>query len=811
MLQNYLLIALRNLRRNPLYSFIKIAGLSVGAAGCLVIFLLTNYELGFDRFQPDRDRIYRIYSEFSGLFDGVNRGVPIALPSAVRSSFTGLEATTRFHTYSSKVHLLQEEKKEFGVQKNSAIVDSDYFKVFDFYQWTSGSANVLNHPFNVVLTEDKALTYFGTAEPDKVIGQRIYYHDSLELTVAGLVKTVTQQTDLHFTDFISYPTIEKSWLKENYNEEDWNSTNSSTQCFIKLLPGTPLQKTAEQMTLLDNAYKEKNADEEWRANYKLQSLSDLHFNVKLGTFDNGNNPADMKTLRTLIIVALLLLLIAAINFINLETAQSVRRAKEVGLRKVMGSSRAALIRHFLTESTVLTSIAILIAIPLAKLALVLFDEFLPKGNTLNLFAPSTLLFLLITIAVIAVAAGIYPAFVLSSFLPAAALKNQVANSRMSRSAQLRKVLTVFQFSFSQLLIVGTIIMGWQINYMLNKDMGFRKDAIINIYTPWYEKSDKVNTFQNELAQIAGITGISRNGSPPAQKGYSTNGIKYKKGTVEIPLNVHQRYGDTSYLSVYDIKLIAGRNVQPVDSAREMLVNRALCKKLGFDNPADIIGEVVIGNNDKPETIVGVLEDFHFQSLHHTIEPLAYRYESESSGFAVRLATNGEEIINLKPSLDAITAAWKKIYPDSEFKYTFLDESIRNFYENEKRTAKLVNTGAALTIFISCLGLFGLASFTATQRTKEIGIRKVLGATAHNIVALLSKEFIVLVMIAFVIAAPAAWYAASQWLDGFAYRTPLGWPVFALGGIASLLVALLTISYQSLKAAWANPVDSIRYE
>ncbi len=794
MLRNYFLIAFRNLVKSPLNSFIKISGLSVGVAGCLIIFLLARYELGFDHFHKDGDRIYRIYSEFSGVFSAKNSGVSNAVPPALREEFTGIETVAHFHLYGGKVELdTKGEKEHLPRQEDLIIAEPEYFTVFNFYEWVAGSPESLKQPFRVVLTEDKAIHYFGTAQPDKVIGQQIIYSDSLEVTVAGIVKTVTQQTDLFFKDFISYSTIEKSWLKENYSPE-WTNTDSNSQCFIKLSQGTDVERIKTQLSILDKKYSEENKDTSWKANYHLQPLSELHYNIELGTFDSGTSAADLNTLRTLMIVAFLLLAIAAINFINLETAQSVKRAKEVGLRKVMGGTRSSLITHFLLESSVLTTLSVLLAIPLASTTFKFFNEFFPKNIILNWIDPFTIAFFLIIILVVSLLSGVYPALVLSSYQPVEAFKS---TNRDSRSGLLRKILTVFQFSFSQVLMVGTLVVGLQISFMINKNPGFVRDAIITFSTPWWEDSKKVNLLHNELDKVAGISMISRNDSPPARSGYSTSTFTYKKDSVDIPLNVHIRHGDTTYLSLYDLKIIAGQRIKPIEDSNEILVNRAFCTKLGITDPSLLVGETVSAGKDRQYTIAGVMEDFHFQSLHHVIEPLYYRYTNRGTGFSIRLAGN-EVNQNMEQTLLQLSTAYKKIYPDEILEYHFVDDTINKFYASEKRMAKLSGIATGLTIFISCLGLLGLASYTAAQRTKEIGIRKVLGATVNHIIYLLSKEFLILVALAFAIAAPVGWYASDLWLRDFAYRIPLGWSVFALAGSSSFLIAFLTVSFKALK-------------
>ncbi len=812
MLRNNLLIAFRQLIKQPLFSFIKISGLMVGVTGCLVIFLMASHELGFEKFQTDRDRVYRIYSEFSGVYSGINRGVPEALPGTVSLEFTGIDAVAHLHTMSLRAEVEQNgELKKFDEEKNVLLAGPEFFQVFTFHQWLAGSAESLNEPFTVALTEAQAKKYFGVANPLQAMGKQITYKDSLRLSVVGIIRDVKEVTDLHFTDFISNATWQKSWLKNDFNEiTDWGSINSSTQCFIKLSKGTPFEKVQSQMALLEKKHKEsqKEPDSNSITLYKLQSLSDLHYNSDLGTFDNGLESANLKTIRMLAIVAFLLLLIAAINFINLETAQAVKRCKEVGLRKTMGGNQAGLIKIFLLESGLTATFSVMLALPMTQLAIIFFEEFLPKGVSLTLSNPATLVFLCAIIITVTFLSGLYPAFVLSSYQPAEALKNQLAKGRNAGTALLRKVLTVFQFSFSQTLIIGTLIVGWQIKFMVEKDMGFDRQAIINVHTPWWLSDNRPSGLKNELMRSKEVQNISQHDSAPALSGWSTSTLTYLDEDGEKPLTVHQRGGDTTYLSLYKIPLIAGRMVQPFDSVREYLVNEAFCRELGYE-PIDIIGQSIKGNGgEKNYTIVGVMKDFHMQSLQKKIEPLSYRYHSNAQTLGIKLHASDN---SLTQSIDNIKAIWTKIYPEVPFEYEFLDERVKKFYEAEKKISKLTNAATMVTIFISCLGLFGLAAYTAIQRGKEIGVRKVLGASVSSIVGLLSKEFLSLVAIAFTIAGPLAWYFGTQWLSGFAYKIDLSWEIFAIAASASLIIAFFTVGFKAASAAMTNPVESLKSE
>lgn len=811
MIKKDLVFVFRNLRRNKLIATINVLGLTIGISACLVIFLIANYELSFDTFRPDRDRIYRIYSHFSGSFTSSNRGVPTGFATAVKEEFTGVDAVCNFHTFGGNVQVADGKggKKNFGRYNKIVVADSGYFFLFNHYEWLQGSPlKSLSVPRQVVLTASRAKIYFGDVPYDQILGKEIYYRDSLVVTVSGIVKDVEEQTDLDFTEFISMSTVENSFLKRNMPLEDWNSTNSGSQLFVKISEGTPESKLEEQLPLLTNRYAEKNKEAAWKITPKLQPLEELHFNADLGIFDGSRSVAEKSTLQVLIAIALLLLVIASINFVNLETAQASRRAKEVGVRKVLGSSRKKLVAQFLLGNFILTFCSVMLSLALAWAALRYFSDFIPPGVALRLDDPIILIFLATCLFTVTLLAGLYPAFVLSSYQPALALKNLASSgSNVSRSSFIRKGLTVFQFTFSQILIIATLAIGLQINYMLNKDLGFSSEAIVYFNTPWWENPDKRLLLKNEIEQIPEIKALSLHRDPPSSNSWSSSIFEYNNGKEIVKHEVYRKEGDSTYLKLYDIKLIAGRNLLPSDTAIEYLINETYMKQLGFTDPQEVLGKIV---DKKP--IVGVVKDFHSRSLHKAIDPIAiYNWTKNYTCFGMKLHSENNTVAELKPTIDKIEKTWKKIYPDQKFEYYFMDDTIKRFYETEQRTGKLAKTATFIAVFISCLGLFGLSSFTVIQRTKEIGIRKVLGATVNSILLLLSKDFLKLVILAFILSAPVAYYVADWWLKDFAYRMDIGVWLFIVAGLASLITAFLTISFRTVSAAKADPVKSLRYE
>lgn len=803
--------ALRNLRRNKLLAAINALGLSIGISACLVIFLIASYELSFDKFQPDRDRIYRVYSTHTGAMSGSNPGIPTAVPVAIRDHFTGVESLTNFHTSPGRVQVPQENAapKDFGHHSKVILAAPDYFDVFNYYEWIVGNPEQsLTGSFQAVISESRARVYFGNVEPLSVIGKEIVYRDSITVTVSGVIKDISERTDLDFTDFISFGTIEKSWLANEIELNSWGSINSASQCFIKLSADTRVEKVEEQILGLHEIRKVQHEDwGEWSTQPKLQALADLHFNTELGIFDMSRSVMEESTLYILIAVAGLLLTIAVINFINLETAQASRRAKEVGVRKVLGSSRLGLISRFLSESFILSVLAVILSVVWTKLSFNYFLDYIPEGLELDFTDSTIVVFLLLCIVTVTILAGLYPAVVMASYRPALALKNLAhSNTGASRSGVIRKSLTIFQFSFAQILLVYTFVIGSQLHYMLNKDLGFHTDAVVFFGTPWREGDEKRLVLKNELMRIPEIETLSIHGSPPLWSGSASSTISYDNGKEIFTHQVFSKSGDTSYIRVYDIEILAGRNLLPTDTVREFLINETYMRLLGFSDPRAVVGEVL----DEEAIIAGVVKDFHMKSLHTEVPPMVI-YTGKASNVGVKLHTPGNKISDLKPALEKIEAAWKKIYPEYKFQYSFISEEVKRFYENEQRARSLAQAASGIALLISCLGLFGLSTFTVIQRTKEIGIRKVLGATVNNIVILLSTDFVKLVSSALVVSVPVAYYAADRWLQGFAYRMELSPWIFVLTGLFSVVIAFVTISFRTVNAAKADPVKSLRYE
>jgi len=819
MIKNYLVTALRNLRRNKVFSLINVLGLSIGISAALVIYLIIQYDFSFEKFQKDGDRIYRVVTDMKFAGEPFNNsGVPFPLPEATRSEVSGIEECAAFWTTNPKVSIPAGSSKPtvFKNQDNVTFADDHYFNLFPYYKWLAGSPNnALKDPFRTVLTKSRAAIYFPGLTPSQVIGRQVIYDDSISTTVTGIVNDLDENTDFTFKEFISLSTIPGSGLKKNNGVDEWGSVSSNSQLFVKLNKGGHPARIESQLVQLRKKYI-KGKDNEQDANnltiHRLQPLDDLHFNETYGAYDQPQ--AHKPTLYGLMLVAAFLLVLGCINFINLTTAQAAQRAKEIGIRKTLGSSGRQLLLQFLGETFLLTFLSLALSLALTPWLLHIFSDFIPKELHLNLLhQPGILLFLLALLIIVTLLAGFYPALILSRYRPVLVLKNQAfGDSATTRKAWLRKTLTIFQFTIAQIFIMGTLIVSRQIHYSINTDLGFKKDAIVSFYVP-YTRARKDNqrfVLLDKIHSFPGIEQASIGSAPPSSGSTQSRTMTYQDGKKETRVELQLKYGDSNYFKVYQLHLLAGRIAQPSDTLREMVINETCRKLLGFKTPQEAIGKL-IGNKQR-YPIVGVMADFHQASTHTPIKPLALATVANSE-FYIHIALHPQiaGAALWSTTLDRVKKAYKEIYPEQDFKYEFFDESIAKFYTAEQNIARLLKWATGLTIFISCLGLAGLVIYTTNLRTKEVGIRKVLGASVTGIVSLLSKDFVKLLGIAFLIATPVAWWALHKWLENFAYKTSISWWVFPLSGGAMIVIALLTMSVRTIRSALANPVNSLRTE
>lgn len=808
MFKNYFKSAIRSFLKNKGITAITVLGLSIGISAALVIYQIVQYDYSFDKFEPDGDRIYRIVSQGT---DWKNSGVPSPLYRAVQDEIAGITTTAAFFNYddwNTKISVPQNDNQSpvvFKKQQNIVFADKQYFDIFP-HQWIVGSAaGSFMAPHQLVLSESRAKQYFPGMSMSQIIGRQVIFNDTIPTVVTGIVKDISAHTDFNNKVFIALSTISHSGLKRYFNWDQWGNISDINQLFVKLAPGTSAQVINRQLARVSSLYN-KNDEGNNKIVYRLQPLQDIHFNTDF------NGTANKTVLGNLVMLALFLLLLGAINFINLSTAQASQRAREIGVRKTLGSSKGQLISQFLTETFLLTIFATLISLLIIPFLLNIFSGYIPDGLEYGgIGQPDMLLFLATLIVVVSLLSGFYPALMLTRFKPVAVMRNQASSRTGStRSAWIRKTLIITQFVIAQIFIISVLSVNRQIHYAMNKEMGFEKDAIINIQLPFdfFNPNTKKITFRNKLRTLSDISAVSMGNQPPAFQGQMTTTVSYKDGKNEITINPDMRSGDTAYLGLYHIKLLAGRNVSHADSATELLINETLAHKLGFAQPQDALGKfLVFGGKELP--IVGVMADFNEASVRTAIQPLIF-FAEQRYGFIMHIALK-PDMKTWQPAIAEIKSAWHAVYPDKDFEYKFLDKTIEGFYKQDVKLSKLLAWSAGIAIFIGCLGLLGLVIFTASQRTKEIGIRKVLGASVSQIVALLSKDFIALVAVAFVIAVPIAWIAMQKWLQNFAYHTALSWWIFILSGVAMLVIALIILSIRAGRAAMANPVDALRSE
>jgi len=814
MLRNYFKIAWRNLAKHKVFSIINIIGLTIGLSASFVIGLIIYYDSTFDTFHKDSDRIYRVVTDFKtneGPF--YNSGVSLALKEAIKDN-SNFDLVSDFYIERP----MKVENKDLGLEfklPNFVIyTDDNYFKLFDYNFLAGNKDNVLSSPNNVVLTNERASSYFPKMKPSEIVGKTLVYNDSITATVTGIVENFKGRTNFVFQEFLSSPTILQTRLKDNFIEKNWNNTNSNSQLFIKLSKGGNIASVLASFNDLSNEHRDEDSkkfgDERF---FNLQPLNDIHFNEDYGIYDWSKGQSSKALLTNLALVALFLLLLGCINFINLNTAQATQRAKEIGIRKTLGSSKKQLIAQFMGETFILVLFSALISLLLSKWLISVFSDFVPEGLSFELFkSPILIISILLLLLLVTFMSGLYPAFILSRLKTVSVLKSNLVMGE--GKVKLRKFLTVFQFSIAQVFIIGTLLVGKQINFLLNKDMGFKTEAILSTRSPISNQDfSKKKVYAELLKAMPEIRKVSLGAAPPASMSSSSSNVTYIDNEKEINSELQFIYGDTNYVDVFGLNILAGR-VQRNDTVKELVINETYRKFLGIKTPQDAVGKTII-YGDENVAIVGVMSDFNQRSLKSNIKPMALRGDWNRSRFTtfnnIHIALHDKSSNKLKETMTKIESAYKTVYLGEDFRANFFDESIQRFYTRELKISKLLNWATGLSILISCLGLLGLVIYTTERRVKEIGVRKVLGATLLQINILLCKEFIILVAIAFIIAAPIAWYGINNWLLDFAYRTNISIWIFLLSGVAMICFALLVMSIKTLQAANANPTKSLKTE
>lgn len=816
MIKNHLKLAWRSILKNKLFSTINVIGLSIGLCAAMVIGAIVYYDFSFDRFHPDSDRIYRITTVFkSNDAEFSNRGVSVPLMRTFQEGVPGVELTAPFFNTSFFKVENREANLSFRNAENVILADDAYFQLFQ-YEWLAGeSKSALSEPGQVVLSQEKAERYFPHTQMANIIGRTLVYNDSIPVKVTGVVADFEKKSDLRFNEFVSLASAKMFDRKDVATNDAWNSTSSGDQLFIRITDTASILAIQSRLDAL--ALEHKNM-EPWAINderlFVLQPLADIHFGGKHGDypFNNSDHVASMTVLKSLAFVALFLLLLGCANFINLTSAQALTRAKEIGIRKTLGSSKKQVVRQFLVETFILTLLAAVLSLVLAPLLLRQFMDFLPGDIGLSvLYSAKGTVGILVLVIVVSLLSGFYPAFVLSKFRPVLVLKGQF--SKGDKGVRLRKTLTIFQFVVAQVFVIATILVGKQIYFVMNRDMGLKTDAVAYVYLPWSNNSEvKKERLFHQVKEVKGISNVSWGNNPPTSNNISSTILTYFKDGSEMHQETELLWGDLSYLKTYQIPLLAGRE-RLNDSIREYVVNEAFAKALGFQNAPDVVGATVkLDTMSIP--IVGLMRDFNQRSLRSTINPMALTGNWGNGGYSNFRSIHfdlGKDTEQWATSIAEIESKWASVFPDEEVEIEFMDETVEGFYRRERSTMQLLKWATGLAIMISCLGLLGLAVYTTERRVKEIGVRKVLGANLAQLNLLLCKEFLLLVGVAFVISVPISWYLIHEWMQGFAYKTSMSWWVFLSSGLGMVVVALAVIGSRTYRAANINPVESLRTE
>ncbi|QPH39504.1 ABC transporter permease [Pedobacter endophyticus] len=792
-------IAWRNLWKNKGYTLINILGLSIGMASCILIFIFIRYQMSFDKGFENDDRIYRITTNFTsadGFFQ--SQGVPKPAVAALRNDFKKEMETVGAIRQDGGIIKIKDEngKERIKTAENIYYAEPEFFQIMSF-KWLQGNPiQSLSKPNTVVLAKDMADKLFGDWR--KALGKIINFDNNQDFTVSGILQEMPQNSSFPLNIVVSYQTF------KNNNSADftaWGSTSSTDECYFLLKDGVSIDEVQILLATFSAKYFKKDAisKEEIRA----QALKDIHYNEDLGNF--AGKIMAKKELYGLAVIGLFLLLTACINFINLATAQAVSRGKEVGVRKVMGSLRKQLIFQFLTETLTISVLSLLIACVLTEIALPGMKSLFSDDISFSIIEhPVIFVFMILLVIVVSFLAGFYPAMVMSGFSPALAIKNKITANTGGLS--LRKILVVVQFAITVVLIIGTLVVLRQMNYMREKPLGFNPLAVAMVSVPADSSSQlKYQILQERINKIPGVLTTSFCTNAPSSTNNNESNFSYD-GTVDANFQVNTKPADENYFNTFGLKLVAGRGLSKSDTIKEFVVNETTLKKLNIVDFNDALGKKIRlwGKNG---TLVGVVKDFNNLSLHEPISPIIITTRKDSyHNLGVKLDSK-----EIRSAMHQIEEIWNSTYPESIYESTFLDEDIRQYYETERVMGILFKVFAGVIIFISFIGLFGLISFVAAQRTREVAIRKVLGASTIELVKMLNGSFLVMVFIANLVAWPLAYLFISKWLSGFAYRIDISvWP-FLAAMLISMIITLLTVSVRSYKAAVANTIDALKYE
>jgi ABC-type lipoprotein release transport system permease subunit len=796
MLKTNLKIALRNLLRNKVYGTLNIAGLALSIACGILIYTLITYHLSFDNFHQDSSRIYRfVTNQQRGEVLSTVGSVPPAFGKAFRDDYQFGEAVARVANFYHTPLILREknELKKFN-EDVVAFAEPSFFDIFHFPLVSGDRSKILAEPGEAVVTESFATKYFGKADP---MGQTIWLDDKDPFKVTGVLRDLPDNTDFRAQAYFSWASVKSvdSWIA---GDASWGGITDALQCFVRLRPGVNPAQVEQVLPAYVKKYRPTSKNVH---HYKLQPLAEMHFDERYG------GPMDRTVLWALAIVGIFLLVTACVNFVNLATAQALRRSREVGIRKVLGSRRKQLFWQFMAETAIISTAATVAGLALARLFLPIMNEWLEGRMSIQLWGPGRLaLFVFALTAVVTFMAGAYPGLILSGFQPALALKGKLTTRHIG-GFNLRRALIVTQFVISFVLLISMIVVTEQMRFAQHSDLGFTRDAVVMVPSGDNGTHVGAKTLAQQISQIPGVEAVTFCTDAPSSNGAWRTSIHFDARADEEPYGVTVKSADDKYVPTFGLQLSAGRNLFPSDSVRECLINEMLLHKLGLHNPEEAIGRKIHFNGDQHPTIVGVLKDWHDRSFHEDINPLLITTMTQNyDQYAVRL--NMRQIGNVLP---AIEKDWNAMNPEKIYVKIFLDEQIAEFYALETMLLRLIRVFSLIAIFIGILGSYGLVTFMVAQRTKEIGIRKVLGSSVGGIFWIFGKEWVRLIAIAFLVAGPIGWMLMHGYLQFYKYRITLGPGVFLLAIAITLAIAALTIGWKSLRAARANPVRALRAE
>ncbi len=801
MLYNYFKIAWRNLRKNQAYAVINISGLALGLGCALLIFALVRFHYQIDQHHRNYDRIYQITSRFTSSSGAFNiQGIPYPLGQAVRNEYPDIERVAMLEEWYSPMVAVpvvnRADKKIKDKTHHGAFVEPAFFKIFD-YAWIAGGPDELSQPGTVVMSAEMARKCFGST--DHAIGRVVRLDARIPARVVGVFADYRDDTDLAYSVMASWPLV-KEQLNGRPEDQPFDNTNGSTHCFALFNDRFTVADWNRQLPSFVKKYNPAKAKE---TSYPAILFSSMHLSPEYGGVSRG-------LLWSLALIGILLIGTASINFVNLATAQALNRAREVGVRKVLGSTKTQLFWQFIGETTLIVLAALVLGMVIFNYGQILAQNYLhgPFRFTFY-FSPEVAGGLVLLVLAVILLAGLYPALVIAGFRPVVALAGRLTTQQAGRFS-LRHGLVVMQFAISQMLIIGLIVVANQLHYVQTKDLGFRKDAILTVGLPNVPSQDvgKMRTFRNLATAIPDVANVSYSMGGPPQSGWtSQTSIRFDNRPEEEPYGPQQAWIDADYVGLYGLKLMAGRNLQPSDTAREALINETLMKRLGFTRPSDVVGKHLHKAGFAPLEIVGVLKDYNQSDLRQRINPM-FLTTVASGYYSANIQLHSADYSR---GLKQLEKAYNQVYTDSFFEPKFVDDQIRETYEQEQTMGRLINFFAGIALLIGCMGLYGLILFMVVQRTKEVGVRKVLGASVGSILWLFNRELLQLVGIAFLLSAPVAWWVMKGWLSNFEYRISLSPGIFLLALLATLIIALITVSFQSVKAAVMNPVKSLRSE